>query len=445
VRIAVIGLGYVGLVSGACLARAGHDVVGVDSDEERIAALERGELPIYEPGLGELIAANRAGGRFGFATDLAGAVANAEAVFIAVGTPPRASDGRPDLAAVRAAAQEIAAALDGFTVVIDKSTVPVGAGDEVERIIAERCPEADFAVVSNPEFLREGSAVQDFQRPDRIVIGAEDERARRVMAEIYRPFTDAGAPILFTRRRTAELLKYASNAFLAMKVTFINEIADICEAADADIGQVEQGLGLDSRIGPNFLRAGPGFGGSCFPKDTLALARAARDHGVASELVEATISSNDRRKRAMAHKVALACGGEVRGLRIAMLGLAFKAGTDDLRDSPALAIIRALHDQGAEIAAYDPKAGAVASIPGVAHAVDAYAAARDADALVVVTDWPEFRSLDFPRMRHLMRTPLLIDLRNLLDPTHIAAAGLAYIGLGRSEMPAALQQAEAAE
>ena len=431
-RIAMIGAGYVGLVSGACFADFGHDVVCVDNDPARIEALNAGRMPIYEPGLDALVAETTRQGRLSFATALAPAVAGADAVFIAVGTPSRRGDGFADLSYVFAAAREIALCLTGYTVVVTKSTVPVGTGDEVERIIREATPEADVAVVSNPEFLREGAAIEDFKRPDRIVIGAEDARAAEVMREVYRPLYLNAAPILVTSRRTAELTKYAANAFLATKITFINEIADLCERVGANVQEVARGIGLDNRIGAKFLHAGPGYGGSCFPKDTLALVKTAQDAGTPVRLVETVVSVNDQRKRAMARKVILACGGSVRGKTIAVLGLTFKPNTDDMRDAPALSIITGLQDGGARVRAYDPEGmeQARAMLADVTYAADAYACAEGADALVIVTEWNAFRALDFARLRSRMAAPVMVDLRNVYGPDEPARYGFAYTGVG---------------
>ena len=446
-QLAIVGSGYVGLVSGACLAAAGHDVICVDKDSARIDALKRGVSPIYEPGLDALLAQGGASGRLSFTIDLDRAVSRASAVFIAVGTPARSSDGHADLHAVYEAAAGIARAIVGFTVVVDKSTVPVGAGDEVERIIREARPDADFAVVSNPEFLREGAAIADFRKPDRIVVGAEDQRARPVITEIYRTFISEDAPLIFTRRRSAELIKYASNAFLAMKVTFINEVADLCEAVGVDVHEVERGVGSDRRIGTKFLRAGPGYGGSCFPKDTAALALTAQEFGVNMRLVETTIAINEQRKRAMARKVVAACGGSVRNRRIGVLGLTFKPDTDDVRNSPAIALVRSLQDAGAIVSAYDPQASerAKREIPEATIMADPYDAARGADALVAATDWDEFRSLDLSRVKRLMRKPVLVDLRSVFDRKSAARLDFVYAGVGRGEPSFIEAHAEAAE
>ena len=431
-RIAMIGSGYVGLVSGACLADFGHEVVCIDKDPGKIAALNEGRMPIYEPGLDTLVAENVRAKRLTFSTDLRPAVASAQAVFIAVGTPSRRGDGFADLSYVTAAAREIAEALTGYTVIVTKSTVPVGTGDEVERIIREARPDLDVGVASNPEFLREGAAIDDFKRPDRIVIGAEDNRVAAVMQEVYRPLYLNAAPILLTGRRTAELTKYAANAFLATKITFINEIADLCEQVGANVQEVARGIGLDNRIGSKFLHAGPGYGGSCFPKDTLALVKTAQDYGTPVRIVETVVAVNDQRKRAMARKVIAACGGSVRGKRVALLGLTFKPNTDDMRDAPSLSIIAGLQDAGAEIVAYDPEGMEQARplLQGVAYAEDAYACAEGADALVIVTEWNAFRALDLARLKGLMRAPVLVDLRNVYAPEEARRQGLRHVGVG---------------
>ncbi|GJD57009.1 UDP-glucose dehydrogenase family protein [Methylobacterium dankookense] len=438
-RIAMIGAGYVGLVSGACFADFGHGVVCIDTDPAKIAALEAGRMPIYEPGLEALVAENVRQGRLAFRTELREAVAEADAVFIAVGTPSRRGDGFADLSFVHAAARAIAGALTGFTVVVTKSTVPVGTGDEVERIIREANPQADVAVASNPEFLREGAAIADFKRPDRIVVGAEDPRAVAVLNEIYRPLYLNQAPILVTGRRTAELTKYAANAFLATKITFINEIADLCEQVGADVQQVARGIGLDNRIGRKFLHAGPGYGGSCFPKDTLALVKTAQDYATPMRIVETVVAVNESRKRAMARKVIAACGGAVRGKTIALLGLTFKPNTDDMRDAPSLAIVAGLQDAGARVQAYDPEGMEQARplLGDVAYASDPYACAEGADALVLVTEWDAFRALDFTRLRERMAQPVLVDLRNVYRPQDIQARGFRYVSVGRPDLESA--------
>src|SRR5512139_1031950 len=432
-RVAMIGTGYVGLVSGACFADFGHEVVCVDKDKEKIAALTRGEVPIYEPGLNEVVAINARAGRLKFTTELSGAVAEADAVFIAVGTPSRRGDGFADLSFVYDAAREIARALDGFTVVITKSTVPVGTGDEVERIIRETRPDADVAVVSNPEFLREGAAIQDFKHPDRIVVGSTDTRARELMSELYRPLYLNRSPILFTGRRTAELIKYAANAFLATKITFINEIADLAEKVGADVQEVARGIGLDNRIGSKFLNAGPGYGGSCFPKDTVALIKTAQDHASPLRIVEAVAAVNDARKRAMARKVSAALNGDVRGKTVAVLGLTFKPNTDDMREAPSIPLITALQDMGAKVRAYDPVGmeQAKSLIGNVTFCDDAYSCAKGAAALVIVTEWEQFRALDFDRLKAVMAQPVLVDLRNVYRPDEMSRRGFAYEGVGR--------------
>ena len=433
-RLAVIGCGYVGLVSGACFADFGHVVTCVDRDEAKVAALKRGEIPIFEPGLDELVAANVRGQRLFFSQDIGEAVRGAEVVFIAVGTPSRRGDGHADLSFVYSAAREIAAALNGFTVVVTKSTVPVGAGDEVERIIAESRPDADFVVVSNPEFLREGAAISDFKRPDRIVVGTTDERARAVMSEIYRPLNLNQPPLFFVDRRTSELVKYAANAFLATKITFINEIADLCEKVGANVQDVARGIGMDNRIGSKFLHAGPGYGGSCFPKDTLALVKTGQDADSPLRIIETVAAVNEQRKRGMAKKVIAACGGSVRGKTIALLGLAFKPNTDDMRDAPSLAIVTALEDAGAKVRAHDP-AGmdqARALLPDVTLCADPYECARGAEALVIVTEWDAFRALDFKRLAELMASPSIVDLRNVYRPEDVRRRGFRYVGVGTS-------------
>ncbi|MCW4116973.1 UDP-glucose/GDP-mannose dehydrogenase family protein [Aurantimonas sp. MSK8Z-1] len=432
-RLVMVGAGYVGLVSGACFADFGHHVICVDTVEAKIEALKAGKLPIYEPGLEAIVRSNAEAGRLDFTTDLEEAVRDADVVFIAVGTPSRRGDGHADLSYVHAAARQIARAVTGFTVVVTKSTVPVGTGDEVERIIREENPDADIAVASNPEFLREGAAIADFKRPDRIVIGTEDERAIALMKEVYRPLYINESPLFFCERRTSELIKYAGNAFLAMKITFINELADLCEKVGADVQKVAKGIGSDKRIGGKFLHAGPGYGGSCFPKDTLALVKTAQDNESPLRLVETTVAVNDNRKRAMARKVIAACGGEVRGKRIAILGLTFKPNTDDMRESPALTIIQALQDKGAVIAAYDPEGMASARelMPDIAYGQNVYEIAEGADALVLVTEWDEFRALDFRRLKRLVAEPVLIDLRNVYPVHETERHGFRYVGVGR--------------
>jgi len=435
VKIAVVGSGYVGLVTGVCLADFGHDVVCIDKDDSKIAALRNGVIPIFEPGLADLVKANVEAGRLSFTNDLPEAVAVAEVVFIAVGTPSRRGDGHADLRYVYDVAREVAGAVQGFTIVTTKSTVPVGTGDEVERIIRSVNPEADVAVVSNPEFLREGAAIDDFKRPDRIVIGIEDERAREVMTEVYRPLYLNQAPLQFTNRRTAELIKYAANAFLAMKITFINEVADLCEAAGANVQEVARGIGLDNRIGSKFLHAGPGYGGSCFPKDTQALVKIGQDFGSPMRLVETTVSINDQRKRAMSRKVIAACGGDVRGKTIAVLGLTFKPNTDDMREAPSIDIIRGLQDRGAKVVAYDPQGMKAARdmMDNVTFAHDVYESVEGTDAIALVTEWNEFRSLDLVRLKTLMKSPVFVDLRNVYRPYEMARHGFAYHSIGRPD------------
>jgi UDPglucose 6-dehydrogenase len=435
-RIAMIGTGYVGLVSGACFADFGHHVTCVDKDDDKIAALQRGVIPIFEPGLDALVAANVKAGRLDFTTDLTGPVADADAVFIAVGTPSRRGDGHADLSYVYAAAREIAAALKDFTVVVTKSTVPVGTGDEVERLILEAKPAADVAVASNPEFLREGAAIRDFKFPDRIVVGTSDERARKVLGEIYRPLSLNQAPVMYTERRTAELIKYAANAFLATKITFINEIADLAEKVGADVQEVARGIGMDNRIGSKFLHAGPGFGGSCFPKDTRALVKIALDHDVPLRIVEAVLGVNDNRKRAMARKVSNAAGGNLRGKTVAVLGLTFKPDTDDMREAPSIPLITGLLDMGAKVRAFDPVGmeAAKRELPDITYCDDAYACADGADALVIVTEWVQFRALDLPRLKATMKQPVVVDLRNVYRPEEMAAAGFEYEGVGRGKV-----------
>ena len=435
-RITMIGTGYVGLVSGACFADFGHRVTCVDTDAAKIAALHRGEMPIFEPGLAQLVEASVKAGRLDFQTDLAGPVGEADAVFIAVGTPSRRGDGHADLSYVHAAAREIATALKGFTVVVTKSTVPVGTGDEVERIIRETNPDADVAVASNPEFLREGAAIRDFKHPDRIVVGTDDERARKAMGEVYRPLYLNQAPIMYTARRTAELIKYAANAFLATKITFINEIADLSEKVGADVQEVARGIGLDNRIGSKFLNAGPGFGGSCFPKDTRALVKTALDHDVPLRIVEAVLAVNDNRKRAMARKVAAAAGGSLRGKTVAVLGLTFKPETDDMREAPSIPLITGLLDLGAHVRAYDPIGMELAKhdLPDIAYAVDPYDCAKGADALVIVTEWVQFRALDLVRLKEEMAHPVIVDLRNIYRRDEMKALGFIYESVGRGDI-----------
>jgi UDPglucose 6-dehydrogenase len=432
-KIAMIGAGYVGLVSGACFADFGHSVICVDLDQSKIDALHIGKMPIFEPGLAELVRVNVAASRLSFTTDLASAASDADAIFIAVGTPSRRGDGHADLTYVFQAARDIAAAVTKPTVVVTKSTVPVGTGDEVERILREVAPDIDLTVVSNPEFLREGAAINDFKRPDRIVIGADDERARGVMRDIYRPLYLNQSPLLFTSRRTAELTKYAANAFLATKITFINEMADLCEAVGADVKDVARGIGLDNRIGSKFLHAGPGYGGSCFPKDTLALLKTAEDFETPMRIVEATVQVNDGRKRAMGRKIITAMGGDVRGKTVGLLGLTFKPNTDDMRDAPSLAIVQALLDAGATVRAFDPEGMDVARtmMPDVVYCDGPYAVAEGASAIAIVTEWNEFRALDLARLTGLMVEKRIVDLRNLYDADDMAKLGIEYECVGR--------------
>ena len=432
-RVAMIGTGYVGLVSGACFADFGHTVTCIDKDASKIEQLRNGGIPIYEPGLDLLVAANVRAGRLFFDTDAAQAVREADAVFIGVGTPSRRGDGYADLSYVYAAAEEVAGYVDGFTVVVTKSTVPVGTGDEIESIFKRVRPDADVAIVSNPEFLREGAAIEDFKRPDRVVVGTQDERAQAVMRELYRPLYLNETPILFTSRRTSELIKYAANAFLALKITYINEMADLCEAVGADVQQVARGIGLDGRIGGKFLNAGPGYGGSCFPKDTIALVRTARDAGAPVELVETTVKVNDERKRAMARKVIKALGGDVKDKTVGILGLTFKPNTDDMRDAPSLAIVPALQDKGAKIQAFDPEGHeAQTLLSGVDFKDDPYAVAAGADVLVIITEWDQFRALDLDRIKLTMNKPVLVDLRNIYKPADMVARGFEYYSIGRA-------------
>jgi UDPglucose 6-dehydrogenase len=432
-RVVMIGAGYVGLVSGACFSEFGVDVTCVDKDAGRIEELRQGRMPIFEPGLENLVRGNMKDGRLAFSTDLAKAVAGADAAFIAVGTPSRRGDGHADLSYVYQAAREIAASMTDYLVVVTKSTVPVGTGREVGRIIRSARPGAQFDVVSNPEFLREGSAINDFMRPDRIVIGTESERAREAMRRLYRPLYLIETPIVFTGLETSELIKYAANGFLAAKISFINEIADLCEKVGADVHDVARGIGLDGRIGRKFLHPGPGFGGSCFPKDTLALVKTAQDAGAPLSLIEAVIAANDRRKREMAERVIAACGGSVEGRALAVLGLTFKPNTDDMRDSPSLVILPALQAAGAEVSAFDPEGMAEARqlMPAVRYCENAEAAMTGADAVVLLTEWNEFRALDPHRIRALLRTPVVVDLRNVYNPADMRAAGLHYSSVGR--------------
>lgn len=432
-KIAMIGSGYVGLVSGACFADFGHDVVCVDKDESKIARLHANIMPIYEPGLDALVKTNVDAGRLSFSTDVTEAVKGCDAVFIAVGTPSRRGDGHADLSYVYAAAEELARAIDPRTVVVTKSTVPVGTGDEVERIIRETSPELDFAVVSNPEFLREGAAIGDFKRPDRIVVGSDVEWARDVMRAVYRPLFLNESPLLFTSRRSSELIKYAANAFLATKITFINEMADLCEKLGANVQDVSRGIGLDNRIGSKFLHAGPGYGGSCFPKDTLALLKTAQDHETPVRVVEAVVQANDLRKRAMGRKIITALGGDVRGLKIGLLGLTFKPNTDDMRDAPSIAIVQTLLDAGAIVHAHDPEGMEEAAkiLPDVIMADSAYDAAQGAHAVALITEWDAYRALDLKKLHAAMSGNVLVDLRNIYRPEDTAAAGFNYVSVGR--------------
>ena len=432
-RVTMIGAGYVGLVSGACFADFGHTVICVDKDAGKIDRLKGGVMPIFEPGLAELVSSNVKEGRLSFMLDAPDAIRNADAVFIAVGTPSRRGDGHADLSYVYAAAKEIAEHMDGFTVVVTKSTVPVGTGDEVEEIIRKTNPNAKFAVVSNPEFLREGAAIGDFKRPDRVVVGTDSEEAREVMRELYRPLFLNETPLVYTSRRTSELIKYAANAFLAVKITFINEMADLCEKVGANVQDVSKGIGLDNRIGKKFLHAGPGYGGSCFPKDTLALTKTANDHGSPVRIVDTVVEVNDARKKAMAARVINAMGGDVKGKTIGVLGLAFKPNTDDMRDAPSLDIIPALQAAGARVKAYDPEsmheAGKMLTevdfCDGPYHAIDG------ADAMVLITEWDQFRAMDFDRVKKLLKTPTVVDLRNVYQPSDMAKRGFNYVSVGR--------------
>lgn len=432
-RVVMIGTGYVGLVSGVCFADFGHTVICVDKDAEKIKTLNSGGVPIFEPGLKNLVSKNVAEGRLSFTTDVKDAVAQADAVFIAVGTPSRRGDGHADLSYVYAAAEEIAQYIDGFTVIVNKSTVPVGTGDEVEAIIRKARPDAEFAAVSNPEFLREGAAINDFKRPDRIVVGTEDAQAIDVMKELYRPLFLNETPMLFTSRRTSELIKYAANAFLAMKITFINEMADLCEKVGANVQEVSRGIGLDGRIGRKFLNAGPGYGGSCFPKDTLAIVKTAQDYGSPLQIIETVERVNKDRKKAMAAKIIDACGGSVKGKTVAVLGLAFKPNTDDMRDAPSLDIVPALTHAGAAVRAYDPEAMQEAKhlLQNVDYARNAYDCIEGADVVVIVTEWDQFRALDLDRVKSSLKTPIVVDLRNIYQPAEMTAKGFTYVSIGR--------------
>lgn len=432
-RIAMIGTGYVGLVSGVCFSDFGHDVVCVDKVDKKIDLLNAGQVPIYEPGLDSLMAKNVAAGRLKFTTDLADAVDGADAVFIAVGTPTRRGDGHADLSYVYAAAEEVAHALTGYAVIVTKSTVPVGTNREVERRIIAARPDAPFAVASNPEFLREGAAIDDFMHPDRVVVGVEDDRARQVMADIYRPLNLRETPMVYTTLESAEVIKYAANAFLATKITFINEIADLCEKVGGDVQDVAKGMGLDNRIGGKFLHAGPGYGGSCFPKDTLALTRTAQEHNTPIRIVETVVAVNDARKRKMAEKIIDACGGKVAGKKIAVLGVTFKPDTDDMRDAPSLTIVPALIGAGADVVVVDPEGRkeGEALLPGVTWENDAYEAATDALCVAIVTEWNEFRALDLARLNKTMSGDVLVDLRNIYRPEDARRAGFDYVSVGR--------------
>ena len=441
-RIVMVGTGYVGLVTGACFSEFGVDVTCVDKDASKIERLNKGGIPIFEPGLDKLVETNVKAGRLHFTTDLAKAVPGADAIFIAVGTPSRRGDGHADLSYVYAAAEEIGRALTGYAVVVTKSTVPVGTGREVQRRIKAVRPDAQFDVASNPEFLREGAAIGDFMRPDRVVIGAESERAREVMRQLYRPLYLIETPIVFTSLETSELIKYAANTFLAAKITFINEVADLCEKVGADVHDVAKGIGLDGRIGKKFLHPGPGYGGSCFPKDTLALVKTAQDYGSPLRIIETVVDINDKRKKAMATRVVAACGGSVKGKTVAVLGLTFKPNTDDMRDSPSLDILPALQEAGAKVIAYDPEGmhEAKAMLPGVELAKDAYSAMDGADCALIITEWNEFRALQLDRVKKLLKKPVIVDLRNCYAPADMKAAGFEYTSIGR---PATATGAEA--
>jgi UDPglucose 6-dehydrogenase len=433
-RVVMVGTGYVGLVSGACFSEFGHHVVCVDKDVSKIDALKAGRIPIYEPGLDQLVARNAAQGRLEFTTELAPALEGADSVFLAVGTPSRRGDGHADLSYVFAAAEEVGRAIGRYTVIVTKSTVPVGTGAEIEKRLRALRPNAEFDVASNPEFLREGSAIEDFMRPDRIVVGTTSERAREVLRDLYRPLFLRETPVLFTARETAEVIKYAANAFLAVKISFINEMADLCEKVGADVQDVAKGIGMDNRIGSKFLHAGPGYGGSCFPKDTLALVKTAEDNGVPVRIVKATVEVNAKRKQAMAERIIAAAGGDVQGKTVALLGLAFKPNTDDMRDSPSLDIAPALVAAGATVKAYDPAAmhEAAKLISDITMVEDAYAAAAGAHVVVLLTEWNEFRALDLGRLKASMATPVFVDLRNVYRPADVRAAGFTYTSIGRA-------------
>jgi UDPglucose 6-dehydrogenase len=437
-KVTMVGTGYVGLVSGACFSEFGHEVICIDREEEKIERLTRGEIPIYEPGLDELIERNVYYKRLSFSTDLKTAVSGSDAVFIAVGTPTRRGDGHADLQYVYAAAEELAQALNGYTVVVTKSTVPVGTGREVKRIIKKTRPDADFDIASNPEFLREGSAIEDFLRPNRVVCGIETDRAKAIMRELYRPLFLSETPVMFTTLETSERIKYAANAFLATKITFINEIADLCERVGADVQMVARGIGLDQRIGSKFLHPGPGFGGSCFPKDTLALLKIAELAQTEVAIVRAVVEKNDERKRRMHERIVAACGGSVAGKTIGILGLTFKPNTDDMRDSPAIDIVKGLQAAGATVRAYDPEGMKEAAkvMSGVEFCEDAYSAMDGAEAFVIVTEWNAFRALDLKRAATLLKNKIMVDLRNIYDPAEVAAAGFTYYSIGRPVLPA---------
>jgi len=432
-KVCMLGAGYVGLVSGACFSEFGHEVVCVDTNADRVASLRNGEIPIYEPGLEDLVARNMRAGRLSFENAYDGAIGQADAVFIAVGTPTRHGDGHADLTYVFAAIDEVAPLLEGYTVIVTKSTVPVGTGAAIARKLSALAGDKDWDVASNPEFLREGAAIEDFMRPDRVVVGVESDAARAVMRELYRPLFLNETPVLFTSRESAELIKYAANAFLATKISFINEMADLCEKTGANVQDIAKGIGLDNRIGSKFLHAGPGYGGSCFPKDTLALLRTAEESGAPLRIVQATVDANDARKASMADRVVTACGGSVKGRKIGVLGLTFKPNTDDMRDSPSLDIIPALAEQGAEIAAYDPEGMGTARplLPPIAYGESPYDVMKGADAVVIITEWNQFRALDFARMKSLMQTPVLVDLRNIYSRSEPEAAGIRYHCIGR--------------
>lgn len=433
-RIVMVGTGYVGLVTGVCFADFGHDVICVDTNKEKIALLKQGKIPIYEPGLGAMVAKNVDEGRLSFEVNLSAAMSGADAVFIAVGTPARHSDGFADVTYVHAAAEEIAKNISKFTVVVTKSTVPVGTGDEIEAIMSQHCPWEKFEVVSNPEFLREGAAISDFKKPDRVVVGTNNERASDVMSSIYRPVSINGTPVLFTARRTSELIKYAANSFLATKITFINEVADLCEAVGANVEEVSKGIGLDQRIGSGFLQAGPGYGGSCFPKDTLALLRTANSVGVDFSIVNAVVRANNNRKESMAQKIIKACGGDVSGKIIAVLGLAFKPNTDDMRDAASLTILPILQKDGATIKAFDPEAMEESKymLADIIYSKDAYDCIKGADAAVILTEWDVFRALDIKKIKSLLKSPTIIDLRNIYNVADMRKHDIDFTCIGRS-------------